>query len=594
MIKTLLKSLREYKRPAIVTMLVMVGEVVMEVLIPYVMADLIDKGFHNGDMPFILKMGLILALLSIVSLVFGVLGAVIGTRASAGFAKNLRDDMFRNVQRFSFANIDKFSTASIITRVTTDVANVQNIFTMSIRIAVRAPMMMLFSILMMFFINWKLALIVLGVVPLLLFGLTLIARKVFPIFPRMFKKIDKLNNTVQENLHGVRVVKSFVRGEYESERFGETAEDISSDAVMAEKILAWNGPIMTGGMYLVILALSFIGAYFIIGNEPVTVSFMGTTFTTGLLNSVFTYSMQILMNCMMLSMIFVMMIMTRESMRRIAELLREEPTIHNPEDPVMEVPDGSVEFDDVDFSYAGSMDKLCLMDVSLKIPSGSTVGIIGGTGVGKTTLIQLVPRLYDATGGVVKVGGRDVREYDMVALRDAVSVVLQKNTLFSGSIKENLRWGNPDATDEEMIHACKAAAADGFIMEFPDGYDTHIEQGGTNVSGGQRQRLCIARALLKKPKVLILDDSTSAVDTATDALIRKGFREEFPETTKIIIAQRISSVQDADMILVLESGRVNDVGTHEELLARNEIYREVYESQNRQQVSGTSSREQEG
>ncbi|MBR5739330.1 MAG: ABC transporter ATP-binding protein [Lachnospiraceae bacterium] len=579
MIKTLLKSLREYKRPAITTMLVMIGEVVMEVLIPYVMADLIDKGFYGNDMPFILKSGLMLALMSIVSLAFGVLGAVLGTRASAGFAKNLRHDMFANVQRFSFANIDKFSTASIITRVTTDVSNVQNIFTMSIRIAVRAPMMMLFSILMMFFINWKMALIILCVVPLLLAGLALIASKAFPVFTRMFKKIDKLNNTVQENLHGIRVVKSFVRGEYESEKFSENVEGISADAVIAEKLLAWNGPIMMGGMYLAILVLSFIGAYFIIGNEPVTAPFMGTVFTTGLLNSVFTYSMQILMNCMMLSMIFVMMIMSRESMRRIAELLKEEPTIVNPENPVTEVPDGSIEFDDVDFSYAGSMDKLCLMDVSLKIPSGATVGVIGGTGVGKTTLIQLIPRLYDATGGVVKVGGRDVREYDMTVLRDAVSVVLQKNTLFSGTIKDNLRWGNENATDEEMVHACTVAAADGFIREFPDGYDTYIEQGGTNVSGGQRQRLCIARALLKKPKVLILDDSTSAVDTATDAMIRKAFREELPETTKIIIAQRISSVQEADMILVLDGGRVNDVGTHDELLKRNEIYREVFESQ---------------
>lgn len=560
-------------------MLVMIGEVVMEVLIPYVMADLIDRGFANGDMPLIVKTGIMLTVFAIISMAFGVLGAILGTRASAGFAKNLRSDMFRNVQRFSFENIDRFSTGSIITRVTTDVANVQNIFTMSIRIAVRAPMMMFFSILMMFFINWKLALIVLCAVPVLLAGLALIATKVFPIFTRMFKKIDKVNTHVQENLHGIRVVKSFVRGQHESEKFAENVEGISRDAVMAEKLLAWNGPIMMGGMYVVILALSFIGAHFILNGEPVTTPFMGTVFTTGLLNSVFTYSMQILMNCMMLSMIFVMMIMSRESMRRIAELLREETTIHNPENPVMEVEDGSIEFDDVDFSYAGSMDKLCLMDVSLKIPTGSTVGVIGGTGVGKTTMIQLIPRLYDATGGVVRVGGRDVREYDLTVLRDAVSVVLQKNTLFSGTIKENLLWGNENATEEEMVHACKVAAADGFIREFPDGYDTYIEQGGKNVSGGQRQRLCIARALLKNPKILILDDSTSAVDTATDAMIRKAFREELPETTKIIIAQRISSVEDADMILVLEGGRVNDVGKHEELLARNEIYREVFESQ---------------
>ncbi len=579
MIKKLLHSLREYRTAAILTMLVMTGEVVMETLIPYKMADMIDIGFGEGDMSYIIKTGILLILFALGSFAFGVLGSLIGAKAGTGFAKNLRSDMFRNVQTFSFSNIDRFSTASIITRLTTDVSNVQNTFTMAIRMAIRTPMMMLFSTLMTFFISWKLALIMLAIVPVLTAALMLLTWKVFPIFERAFKIFDRLNNIVQENLHGIRVVKSFVREDFETEKFEKTSGEIFHDFSIAEKILAWNNPIMMACMYGAMLVIAWVSARFIVGQEAVTVSLMGTVFTTGLLNSVLTYSMQILMSCMGLSMIFVMLIISRESMRRIAELLSEEATITNPDAPVTEVKDGSIEFCDVDFSYAGDMKRLCLSDVDLKIPSGATVGIIGGTGSSKSTLVQMIPRLYDATAGKVLVGGVDVTEYDLFTLRDAVSMVLQKNLLFSGSIMDNMRWGNANATDEEIIHACKLAAADGFIREFPDGYDTHIEQGGTNVSGGQRQRLCIARALLKNPKILILDDSTSAVDTATDAMIRRAFREEIPDITKIIIAQRISSVQDADMIIVMENGKIDAIGTHEALLRSNAIYREVYESQ---------------
>ena len=579
MIKTLLASLREYKKPTIATMLVMMGEVAMEVLIPYKMADLIDVGFADGNLPYIIKTGLIMILFALISLGFGSLGSLFGAKAGTGFAKNLRSDMYKNIQGFTFSNIDKFSTSSIITRLTTDVTNVQNTFTMCIRMAIRVPMTLLFSVIMLAFISWKLALIILCTTPILTGVLMLLTKKVHPIFVRVFKIYDRLNNNVQENLHGVRVVKSFVREEYEKEKFSETSETIFENFSTAEKIIAWNGPIMQFVIYTSMIAMCWLGTYFIIGGEPVTVKLMGDVFTTGLLNSAISYSMQILGSCMGLSMIFVMLVISRESMNRITEVLVEKPTFSDPEEPVEEVMDGSIEFDDVDFSYAGDMKRLCLSDVSLKIPSGATVGIIGGTGSSKSTLVQLIPRLYDVTGGRVLVGGRDVREYSLYALRDAVSMVLQKNQLFSGTIKDNLRWGNPDATDEELIHACELAAADEFIREFPDGYDTEIEQGGTNVSGGQRQRLCIARALLKKPKILILDDSTSAVDTATDAKIRKAFREFIPDTTKLIIAQRIASVEDADMIIVMENGKVNGVGTHDELIRSNEIYKEVYESQ---------------
>ncbi len=582
MIKRLLKSLREFKKPAFLTMFVMVGEVLMELLIPYVMASLIDDGFEKGDMKVIVICGVILLGCAVVSLTFGCLGSVFGAKAATGFARNLRGDLYRKVQRFSFSNIDKFSTSSVITRLTTDVARVQMAFGMSIRMAVRTPMMLIFSIVLTALISWKIALILLAIVPLVIGLMLLIMKVVMPVFKRLFKHIDQLNNNVQENVRGIRVVKAFVRKKFEEEKFNASSEDIYQDASKAEKLMAWNMPLVSAIYYLSLVAIAFVGTMFVVKGEPVPATILnpdGGVFTVGQLNSVFTYGMQILSSCMGFGMIFVMLMMAQESMRRIDEVLREEPTIKNPENPVMSVPDGSVVFDDVDFSYAGDMNKLCLMDVNLSIPAGATVGIIGGTGSSKSTLIQLIPRLYDVTGGRVLVGGTDVREYDMTALRDAVSVVLQKNTLFLGTIKENLRWGNPDATDEEMVHACRLAAADSFIMEFPKGYDTMIEQGGANVSGGQRQRLCIARALLKKPKILILDDSTSAVDTATDAMIRKSFREEIPDVTKIIIAQRISSVMDADMIIVLDNGRVNAVGTHEELIQNNAIYREVFESQ---------------
>lgn len=587
MVKRLLKSLREYKKTAIATMLVMIGEVVMELLIPYIMASLIDDGFLKNEMPVVLWSGIALVVCSLISLAFGCAGSLFGAKAATGFSKNLRKDMYRKVQSFSFANIDKFSTSSVITRLTTDVARVQMAFGMSIRMAVRTPMLLIFSVILTAMISWKIALVMLAALPVIL-GLMLVMMKfVLPTFKRLFKRIDELNNNVQENVHGIRVVKSFVRGEFEKKKFNETSDNMFWDASKAEKIMAFSMPLLSGVMYLCMLIIAVMGTIFVVNGEPVTVSVLSDSgvFTTGQLNAVFTYSMQILSSCMGLGMIFAMIMMAQESMRRIDELLVEEPTIANPENPVMTVENGEILFEDVDFSYAGDMSKLCLSDVDLKIPSGATVGVIGGTGSSKSTLVQLIPRLYDVTGGSVKVGGVDVRDYDMTALRDAVSVVLQKNTLFLGTIKENLRWGNSDATDEEMVRACKLAAADSFIMEFPDGYDTMIEQGGSNVSGGQRQRLCIARALLKKPKILILDDSTSAVDTATDATIRRAFREEIPDVTKIIIAQRISSVMDADMIVVMDNGKINAVGSHDELLASNAIYREVYESQQKGGIS---------
>ena len=565
MVRKLLRSVREYKTSSLLAPLFVTCEVILEVIIPMLMANLIDFGIEAGNMQYILKMGLALIICCIVSLTFGALSGKYAAVASAGFAKNLREDMYNKVQEYSFSNIDKFSTASIVTRLTTDITNIQNAYMMSIRVAVRCPIMLIFALFIAFQINSHLAPIFVIAIPILAVGLVIIISNAKRIFERVFRTYDKLNNVVQENLHGIRVVKSFVRED----------KEIYQDFSKAEKILAFNAPLMQFCAYGCMLLISWLGAKLIVasGNNP------AVGMTTGDLTSMFSYTMQILMSLMMFSMVFVMITISYASMERAEEILDEKSDLHNPENPVYEVKDGSIEFDHVNFAYGKNADKLCLDNVNLKIPSGATVGIIGGTGSSKSTLVQLIPRLYDATEGAVKVGGRDVREYDIESLREEVAMVLQKNVLFSGTIKDNLRWGKEDATDEEMRHVCQLAQADEFIQTFPDGYDTYIEQGGTNVSGGQKQRLCIARALLKKPKILILDDSTSAVDTKTDALIRMAFRKEIPNTTKIIIAQRISSVEDADLILVLDDGKINGMGTHEELLAHNEIYREVYESQ---------------
>lgn len=575
MVRKLLRSVREYKTSSLLAPLFVTCEVILEVIIPMLMANLIDFGIEAGNMQYILKMGLALIICCIVSLNFGALSGKYAAVASAGFAKNLREDMYNKVQEYSFSNIDKFSTASIVTRLTTDITNIQNAYMMSIRVAVRCPIMLIFALFMAFQINSHLAPIFVIAIPILAVGLVIIISNAKRIFERVFRTYDKLNNVVQENLHGIRVVKSFVREDHETEKFCSVSKEIYQDFSKAEKILAFNAPLMQFCAYGCMLLISWLGAKLIVasGNNP------AVGMTTGDLTSMFSYTMQILMSLMMFSMVFVMITISYASMERAEEILDEKSDLHNPENPVYEVKDGSIEFDHVNFAYGKNADKLCLDNVNLKIPSGSTVGIIGGTGSSKSTLVQLIPRLYDATEGAVKVGGRDVREYDIESLREEVAMVLQKNVLFSGTIKDNLRWGKEDATDEEMRHVCQLAQADEFIQTFPDGYDTYIEQGGTNVSGGQKQRLCIARALLKKPKILILDDSTSAVDTKTDALIRMAFREEIPNTTKIIIAQRISSVEDADLILVLDDGKINGMGTHEELLANNEIYREVYESQ---------------
>ena len=575
MVRKLLRSVREYKTSSLLAPLFVTGEVILEVIIPMLMANLIDFGIEAGNMQYILKMGLALVICCIVSLTFGALSGKYAAVASAGFAKNLREDMYNKVQEYSFSNIDKFSTASIVTRLTTDITNIQNAYMMSIRVAVRCPIMLIFALFMAFQINSHLAPIFVIAIPILAIGLVLIISNAKRIFERVFRTYDKLNNVVQENLHGIRVVKSFVREDHETEKFCSVSKEIYQDFSKAEKILAFNAPLMQFCAYGCMLLISWLGAKLIVasGNNP------AVGMTTGDLTSMFSYTMQILMSLMMFSMVFVMITISYASMERAEEILDEKSDLHNPENPVYEVKDGSIEFDHVNFAYGKNADKLCLDNVNLKIPSGATVGIIGGTGSSKSTLVQLIPRLYDATEGAVKVGGRDVREYDIESLREEVAMVLQKNVLFSGTIKDNLRWGKEDATDEEMRHVCQLAQADEFIQTFPDGYDTYIEQGGTNVSGGQKQRLCIARALLKKPKILILDDSTSAVDTKTDALIRMAFREEIPNTTKIIIAQRISSVEDADLILVLDDGKINGMGTHQELLANNEIYREVYESQ---------------
>lgn len=569
MIKTLAKSIREYKIASVITPIFIVCEVILEVLIPYLMASLIDNGVDKGDMDYIWKMGLVLALVALISLLFAGLAGKYAAVASAGFAKNLRHDMFYKIQTYSFANIDKFSASSLVTRMTTDVTNVQNAYQMILRMAFRAPFMMIFAMVMSFRVNASLSWIFVIFIPIIALALFIIIRLAHPIFTRVFKRYDKLNSIVQENLHGIRVVKSFVREDHENEKFKGVSEDIYRDFTKAEKIVNYNMPVMQVCIYACILLISWFAARLIVYGDM----------TTGELASMMTYVMQILMSLMFISMVMVMLTLSRASGERIAEVLNEVPDLADPENPVTEIKDGSIVFDHVSFSYAKSMDKLCLKNVDIKIRSGETVGIIGGTGSSKSTFVQLIPRLYDVTEGMISVGGRDVREYDIEALRNGVAMVLQKNVLFSGTIKENLRWGNENATDEEMQRACRLACADEFIRLMPDQYDTYIEQGGTNVSGGQRQRLCIARALLKKPKILILDDSTSAVDTKTDSLIRKAFLEEIPDTTKIIIAQRISSVQDADKIIVMDGGTVNAVGTHEELLKNNKIYQEVYYSQ---------------
>ena len=577
MIKTLLSSVREYKKETILAPIYVTLESILEIVIPTIMAFLIDNGINQKDMSYVLKMGLVLILAAALSLVTGILAGRSAAVASAGFARNLRHDMFYNVQNFSFSNIDKFSTASIITRLTTDVTNVQNAYQMLVRLAVRAPMMIVFALMFSFRIDAQLSLIFLATIPVLGLGMFLIMSRVHPIFVRVFRTYDRLNNIVQENLHGIRVVKSYIREDFEEKKFADVSQTIFNDFTKAEKRLAFTMPLMQLCLYASMLLLSWFGAQEIVasGNNA------AIGLSTGELASLITYAMQILMSLMMLSMVFVMIIISRASAERIVEVMTEESDLKNSENPVYSVPNGSITFEDVTFSYARQTDKPVLDDITFSIASGQTVGIIGGTGSSKSSLVQLIPRLYDPMGGVVTVGGVNVKDYDLETLRNEVAMVLQKNVLFSGTIKENLRWGNEKATDEEMIHACQLAQADGFIREFPDGYDTYIEQGGTNVSGGQRQRLCIARALLKQPKILILDDSTSAVDTKTDSLIRQAFRENIPNTTKIIIAQRVSSVQDADKIIVLDDGRINAIGTHEQLLETCAIYREVYESQNK-------------
>ncbi len=571
MIKRLVKSVREFKKDALLTPLFVVLEVVMEVIIPLVMARLIDKGIDGQDMAAIWKYGIILVLCAMLALVFGAAAGTFAARASTGFARNLRHDMYYNVQNFSFSNIDKFSTGSIVTRLTTDVTNVQNAFQMCTRIAVRCPVMLVFALFMAMKINSRMALVFLAVLPILAIGMVILMKVVGPVFERAFKIYDRMNTVVQENVRGIRVVKTYVREDHETEKFEGVSGMLYRTFSKAQKTMAGVMPLMQFCMYACMLLISWFGARLIVGGSM----------TTGELTSMFSYAMQILMSLMMVAMVFVMITMAKASAERVAEILDEQPDLHNPANPIHEVKDGAIEFDDVSFSYKGDERKLALKNVNLHIKAGQTVGILGGTGSAKSTLVQLIPRLYDTTHGTVKVGGVDVRDYDIEALRDQVAMVLQKNVLFSGTIKENLRWGDENASDEELERVCRLAQADEFIQQMPDKYDTHIEQGGSNVSGGQKQRLCIARALLKKPKILILDDSTSAVDTKTDALIRKAFAEEIPDTTKIIIAQRVSSVQDADQIVILDGGTVQAVGTHDELLAANTIYQEIYNQQNR-------------
>ena len=574
MIKRLIGCVREYRTPTLLTPLFVIGEVICECVIPLLTASLINNIQTGCSMDVILQHGLKLLVIAMLALAFGVASGWFCATASAGFAQNLRHDLYYKVQDFSFANIDRFSTSSLVTRLTTDVSNVQQAFMMLIRIAVRAPLMLVFAVIMSVSVGKKLSLVFAATVPILLFGLSALIYKALPLFRAVFKKYDRLNNSIQENIQAMRVVKSFVREDYETQKFTDASDDVRKDFLRAEKILALNNPLMQLCVYAGMILISFFAAKLIIVSG-------GTYLNVGSLTSMITYSMQILMSLMMLSMIFVMLTMASASVKRIAEVLGETIDLHNPESPIYKVPDGSVDFDHVSFKYSAHADRMALSDIDLHIKSGQTVGILGGTGSSKTSLVQLVSRLYDASEGTVRVGGIDVRRYDLETLRNQVAVVLQKNVLFSGTIKENLRWGDPDASDEELMRICRLACADEFIEQFPDKYDTYIEQGGTNVSGGQKQRLCIARALLKKPKVLILDDSTSAVDTKTDAKIRQAFRTEIPDTTKFIIAQRVSSIQDADVIVVMDGGSISACGTHETLLKTSDIYREVYESQNK-------------
>ena len=572
MIKKLAASVREYKKPTILTLIFIVGEAFIETLIPFITARLVNLIKYGAPMSQVVRIGLFLVLMACVSLCFGGVAGATCAKASTGFAKNLRHDMFERIQSFSFENIDKFSSASLVTRMTTDISNVQMSFMMIIRMAIRCPLMFLFCIIMAFIMGGKLALTFVVVVPVLVFGLIMVAHTAMPAFRAVFRKYDRLNESVEENVRGMRVVKGFARENYEKQKFGAASEDICKDFTRAERIVALNSPLMQLCVYFNMIFVLTVGSKLVITSG-------GQSIDVGQMSAMLTYGFQILMSLMMISMIYVILTMSAESARRICEVLSESSALSNPENPVTEVRDGSVDFDGVSFKYSATAKKSALRDIDLHIASGMTVGILGGTGSSKTTLIQLISRLYDVTEGSVRVGGVDVRDYDMETLRNSVAVVLQKNLLFSGTIKENLRWGNPDASDEELTKACKLAQADDFVRSFPDGYDTWIEQGGTNVSGGQKQRLCIARALLKKPKVLILDDSTSAVDTRTDALIRAGFRAYIPETTKIIIAQRVASVQDADMIIVMDNGRIAATGTSEELMRTSEIYREICQQQ---------------
>lgn len=569
MIRTMLSSLREFKKPTVWTMVLIIGEVFIEVLIPFYTARLVNMIKAGTEMRQVVALGLVLVVMAVLSLSCGAGAGFTGARASTGFARNLRRDIFDRIQSFSFENIDQFSTPSLVTRLTTDITNVQMAFMMATRLAVRAPLMLVFAVVMAFIMGGSLAMTFVVVIPVLVFGLVMIARKAMPAFRSVFRKYDRMNESIEENVRGMRVVKGFAREEYEKEKFAAASDSIRKDFTYAERIVALNTPLMQLCMYFNMLFVLYVGSRLIVSNR-------GAIIDVGQISAMLAYGVQILMSLMMLSIIYVMLTISLESMHRITEVLRTEPGLRSPENPVCDIADGSVSFQDVSFKYSREAKNCALEHISLDIPSGATVGILGGTGTGKTTLVQLIPRLYDATEGAVLVGGRNVKEYDLRALRDAVAVVLQKNMLFSGTIAENLRWGNPEATDEELKEACRLAQAEEFIESFPDGYDTKIEQGGTNVSGGQRQRLCIARALLKKPKVLILDDSTSAVDTRTDALIRKAFASYIPETTKIIIAQRVASVQDADLILVMDGGRISASGTHESLLRESAIYRDIW------------------